>query len=330
MKILFTIRTKLLFAAFGVLLMAGAILLVFNMTSVYQKLEARLQLRGVTIARLMSPEVISHVLTENFLALDLMLKDRLGDEQDIEYAFVTTKRDAVVAHTFENGFPTELKNINPVPAGQDYSIKSFSTEKNSLIDIAIPLLKGEVGQLHIGLSETSIKKQTGGIIWSIVWLIAATMIVAGVVFTILARVITKPLMRLARTADEVSMGNLNLHFDSASNDEIGHLADAFNKMITARKQIEDDREKLIIELQTALQEIKTLSGLLPICAWCKKIRDDRGYWKKVEIFIAEHTDAEFTHGICPECMKEVSIETYERLADEQKNTGHSSASQGNS
>lgn len=325
MKIPFTIRTKLLMAAFGVLLTAGAILLAFNMTSVYQKLEARLQLRGVTIAKLLAPEIINSVLTENFSALELMLRNRLDDEQDIEYAFVANKRGAVVAHTFENGFPTELKGINPVPAGQDYVMLRFSTEKSSLIDIAIPLLKGEVGQLHIGLSETSIRKQTKEIIWSITWLISATMILAGVVFTILARIITRPLMGLARTADEVSRGNFDLHFDSASNDEIGHLAGAFNKMITARKQIEDEREKLIFELQTALKEIKTLSGLLPICAWCKKIRDDKGYWKMVDIYVAEHTDAEFTHGICPECMKEVSIETYERLKDEQKNREEPSA-----
>lgn len=329
MKIPFTIRTKLLMAAFGVLLTAGAILLAFNMASVYQKLVARLQLRGVTIARLMAPDVVNSVLTENFSALELMLRDRLDDEQDIEYAFVTNKRGAVVAHTFENGFPTELKGINPVPAGQDYAMMSFSTEKISLIDIAIPLLKGEVGQLHIGLSETSIKKQTGGIIWSIVWIIAATIIVAGVVFTILANIITKPLLRLARTADEVSRGNFNLHFDSASNDEIGHLAGAFNKMITARKQIEDDREKLITELQTALKEIKTLSGLLPICAWCKKIRDDKGYWKMVDIYVAEHLDVEFTHGICPECMNKVSKETFEQLKAKQKSTEDPSASHDN-
>ncbi len=144
MKRIYTIQSKLLMSAFGVLLISGAILLVFNMTAVYQKLETRLQLRGVTIADLMSPEVVNQLLTENFLVLELMLKDRLGDEQDIEYVFVTTKSGRIVAHTFENGFPTELKNINQVPIGQDYAIVSLSTEKGALIDIAMPLLKGEL------------------------------------------------------------------------------------------------------------------------------------------------------------------------------------------
>jgi PAS domain S-box-containing protein len=73
--------------------------------------------------------------------------------------------------------------------------------------------------------------------------------------------------------------------------------------ITERKKAEEEREKLIHELQDALGKIKTLSGLLPICSWCKKIRDDEGYWNQIETYIGDHSEAEFTHSICPECMK---------------------------
>jgi len=76
--------------------------------------------------------------------------------------------------------------------------------------------------------------------------------------------------------------------------------------ITERKQIEQEREKLIQDLQHALAEIKTLSGLLPICAYCKKVRDDQGYWKQVEAYIEEHSTIEFTHSICPDCAMEIS------------------------
>jgi PAS domain S-box-containing protein len=80
--------------------------------------------------------------------------------------------------------------------------------------------------------------------------------------------------------------------------------------ISERIRIEHEREKLITELREALAKIKILTGLLPMCAWCKKIRDDKGYWKKVETYIREHTDATFTHGICPDCLKKVDPETY--------------------
>jgi PAS domain S-box-containing protein len=88
---------------------------------------------------------------------------------------------------------------------------------------------------------------------------------------------------------------------------------AFERDITERRKAEEEREKLISALQDALANVKTLKGLLPICAWCKKIRDDKGYWTKVEIYIKEHSDASFTHGICPECLKKESAETYDEM-----------------
>jgi CheY-like chemotaxis protein len=74
-----------------------------------------------------------------------------------------------------------------------------------------------------------------------------------------------------------------------------------------------ERQKLIAQLGKSLKEIKTLRGLIPVCAWCRKIRDDRGYWKRVETYVEEHTEASFTHGICPECLKKTSPELFEQV-----------------
>jgi len=73
--------------------------------------------------------------------------------------------------------------------------------------------------------------------------------------------------------------------------------------ITERRRIEAERTQLIAHLSETLSNVKTLSGLLPICASCKKIRDDRGYWQKLETFVREHSGAEFSHSICPDCMR---------------------------
>ena len=73
--------------------------------------------------------------------------------------------------------------------------------------------------------------------------------------------------------------------------------------ITERKRVEGERELLVRELKEALENVKTLSGLVPICAHCKKIRDDKGYCNQLEKYLVEHTDASLTHGICPECTK---------------------------
>ncbi len=77
---------------------------------------------------------------------------------------------------------------------------------------------------------------------------------------------------------------------------------AIRTEITARKQAEEERERLIQELKSALAEVKTLSGLLPICCACKKVRDDRGYWSQIEAYISQRSDAMFSHGYCPDCI----------------------------
>ena len=81
--------------------------------------------------------------------------------------------------------------------------------------------------------------------------------------------------------------------------------------ITDRKKFEQEREKLIHELQVALAEVKTLSGLLPICASCKKIRNDKGYWTQIEGYIREHTNADFSHSLCPDCAKKLYPEEFQ-------------------
>lgn len=83
--------------------------------------------------------------------------------------------------------------------------------------------------------------------------------------------------------------------------------------IAVRKRAEQEREVVIQQLKEALAKVKTLSGLLPICSHCKKIRDDKGYWNQLEDFIRQHSEAEFTHGICPECAREFYPQLKDRL-----------------
>lgn len=81
--------------------------------------------------------------------------------------------------------------------------------------------------------------------------------------------------------------------------------------ISQRRRAEEEREDLIRELQTALAEIKTLRGLIPICSWCKRVRNDAGYWESVEDYLEKHSDAHFTHGICEICLSRAFENTEE-------------------
>ena len=82
--------------------------------------------------------------------------------------------------------------------------------------------------------------------------------------------------------------------------------------VTVKKQLEEQREALVVDLQNALTQVKTLSGLIPICAHCKKIRDDSGYWHQIEAYVRDHSEADFSHSLCPDCCKVLYPELFDK------------------
>ena len=78
--------------------------------------------------------------------------------------------------------------------------------------------------------------------------------------------------------------------------------------VTEQKEAAEERERLVRELQTALAEVKTLQAILPLCSYCRKVRDDEDYWHSVESYVAKHTGTKFSHGICPECYPKAMAE----------------------
>jgi hypothetical protein len=86
--------------------------------------------------------------------------------------------------------------------------------------------------------------------------------------------------------------------------------ETLQNMNTKLSALSEEQQKLIEELQGALAKIKTLKGMLPICASCKKVRDDKGYWSQIEAYISEHSEAEFSHGLCPECAQKLYPKYY--------------------
>lgn len=161
---------------------------------------------------------------------------------------------------------------------------------------------------------------------------AVGMIAVTLVF---ARSVAKPIARLQEGTEIIGSGDLDYRVGTDARDEIGQLSRAFDRMSGSLKKItasRDELEKEIAaretaetqqrallrdlertngELEQRLSEIKTLRGLLPICSYCKKIRDDKGYWNQIEGYVTEHSEALFSHGICPACMVNVRKEIEE-------------------
>ena len=121
-----------------------------------------------------------------------------------------------------------------------------------------------------------------------------------------------PIVYLTAHADEMTLKR------AMATEPFGYIVKPFRKrdlyiaieFALYKSRAEAERTTLVQELKDARSHIKTLSGMLPICASCKKIRDDKGYWNQIEKYITEHTEALFSHGLCPDCLKKA----YEELA----------------
>jgi len=124
-----------------------------------------------------------------------------------------------------------------------------------------------------------------------------------------------------RKQTETELTNYRDHLEDLVRERTQQLQKLNEKLqseIIEHERAEREKEKLIAELTEALANIKQLKGLIPICASCKKIRDDEGYWNEVEAYIGQHSEAEFSHGICPDCAQKLYPEIYANLVKKGK------------
>ena len=435
------LQTKILSGTIGLVVLLGLAVVIFVKIVVYEKLVDNLEKRGVFIARTVAGEGINPLLTDRLLELDLIVRNLKASEEDIEYIFIKNARGDVVAHTFERGFPTDLKTINGGANGRGYRDERLETERGAILDFGVPLMKGRAGFAHVGMAEGPLKQDVDALVKLLLGIIFVVLLVGSGLAVVFSAAITKPVKELARAAMAVGSGDLEYTIQNRGSDEIGELGDAFTMMIekrkkaerglrasekklqdvtsnlaeglyvmdgqglitfinpeaerllgwtmeelnekgahnlvhcrredgtdlpleeckmhnvirsgkifvsrnevftrkdgtifpvsvvsspifdqgravatvtafrdiTERKALEHEREQLIIDHMNALSQVKTLSGMLPICAACKRIRDDKGYWNQIESYIQQHSEAEFSHGICPECAKKIYPKYY--------------------
>lgn len=118
------------------------------------------------------------------------------------------------------------------------------------------------------------------------------------------RFLSVPVMDSDGLVGQIAVANSERDYTDDDMASLQRLTSIFSLGIK-KKLAEEARSKLIADLEKAMSEIKTLTGFIPICASCKKIRDDKGYWQAVEVYIRDRTDAEFSHGICPDCARKL-------------------------
>lgn len=184
----------------------------------------------------------------------------------------------------------------------------------------------------------------------LILILALALLSAVAIVYATAKVFSAPIKHLIRQAGKISAGELDSGLTSSASDEIGELSRHLDEMrinlkahitdldkkvlartteltksneqlhqeIVERKHSEVQKERLIADLQSALTEIKDLRGILPLCSFCKKIRDDKGYWQQVDVYIQKHSQADISHSLCPDCLKEHYPNLSETMARKNK------------
>jgi len=154
----------------------------------------------------MAANSVSPILTEKYFELEMMALDLMKSEEDIEYIFVLNKKGEVLAHTFDRGFPAELLKVNRDVFSKSYSTEKITTEKGELIDIAVPMMEGEAGVVHLGFSEQHLREEINSIITLLLWLIVALSVIGIVIAIFLSLLIAKPVLELAKIAGAAGTG----------------------------------------------------------------------------------------------------------------------------
>ena len=178
-------------------------------TVLHQKLNEKLQKRGIPIARNIAQASTGPLLMEQYFELELLFHEFMRAEEEIAYIFLITNRGDIAAHTFEEGFPIALKYANIPVAGEEMRVAQIETENKNYFDIAMPLLKGSIGIVHVGLQKDSVMRDLREVILLMTWLIAAVLVVASGIAIAASAAITRPILELVSATVALERGDLN-------------------------------------------------------------------------------------------------------------------------
>jgi len=226
----FSLRTRFLAAVVTLLLLIGSVLTIYIHTSLKQSLSLQVQKRGVAIAHSLARMATNPSLTENNIALQLLVYDFRRSQEDVDYVFIIDQHGRVTAHTFGAGFPEGLATFNQLKAGEIQRIRQLKSEQGRMYDIAVPIMHGELGTVHVGLNWEAVQQGVRQFTWQATGLLFGLLVIACCGAVYMAASLTRPIENLISRVEAVGKGNLQQRVPADERDEIGLLAAAINRM----------------------------------------------------------------------------------------------------
>jgi two-component system, NtrC family, sensor kinase len=247
------IRGKIYCGMISIVLLTGLMIAVPVRIMVERALSQESLNKGISMALTLAARSQDIILGMDFLYLKEMMDKAIQSSNDVSYSFILNQQGQVLSHTFHNGFPIELRAVNPVPAGQLSSVRFLDTGKELIYDIAVPVLIGDMrlGTVHLGLSKTRISRTINSLLWTMAVLIGCSVLIASLTGAGFANQIIRRVQKLHQASEQVLKGNLNVITAprlKTTEDEIQALAESFDAMTRSLKhtisQLEASRKTI--------------------------------------------------------------------------------------
>lgn len=286
------IRTKLILWVSILFIFIGLLIYVPLSIILPRKITSQILKRDVKIAEHIADKAKEHLLLNDATALSLLLYENLKKLEDAQYLFISGPSGNIVSHTFKQGFPKALLPLNN-GVRRSYVIKELLSKGKRIYCISVPILKGELGALHLGVSLDSSKTEIAEfakINYYVAVIIFIGLGIGILIFSVLGLFLSQRIIKLKDFAAKVGAGDLNDRININTKDEIGSLAASFNEMVEHLKEkIEtiknlsymEERDRIAIEFHDGLaQDLTSVIKRLELCERLFKI-DPEGAFKEL-------------------------------------------------
>lgn len=236
-----SIRTKILGIVLAMVIFPGLFITLQVRSMLLHTLRDLLQQQSLSVARDVAARSTDLILINDLYALKRLLEDTRQHNPDVRYLFILDPQSQVLAHTFGSGFPLDLLNVNPLPAGETHRTRLLRTEEGLIWDTAVPIFEGRAGVARVGLSERRIWNMVYSITGQIVLNILLVLLVGVGAASALTWLLTRPILNLVAATERVGRGDYSPRVQRWADDEIGDLAEAFNIMVAQLAQAETER-----------------------------------------------------------------------------------------
>ncbi|HEY3308930.1 MAG TPA: response regulator [Desulfuromonadaceae bacterium] len=252
------LRTKCIIGFTILNLLIGMALFFLIRFEVHHRLEQEIHKRGATIARHLAESSVTPILTENTISLQLLVNNYVKTEDDLRYIYILNARNEVLAHSFGTAFPKDLLKADEPASGANkdrVKVTKLRSEEGLLYDMPAGIQQGQLGQVHVGISEAAVTKTLDGVLTHLLFYMAGIICFGTIMAVVFATAITRPIAILAAGVKQVGMGELDYVTKINTHDEIGELAGSFNSMLENLRQTTVSRQymdKIINTMNDAL------------------------------------------------------------------------------